>query len=149
MPYEYDATGIQPSEPKDFSPVPAGDYHLVIKDSEAKWTTKNDPMERVKCLIDEGFHKGRIVWHNVTFLPKDNRGAGMAIHFLKTIGEPYEGKFLVNTADWIGKRFLARIEVKIQEKGKNAGKPINEITMVMPVKDGVPYRKLTDDEVPF
>jgi len=121
MTFDYDATGIQPS---DFSLIPKGWYLVRVDEvvNEGKSSKGND-MVTVHIAVSDGEYKERkIMFHNVVFLPKETNGkktpgAGMAIHFLKCIGEPHENKLQVNTNNWIGKKFNALIDIKPDNKG--------------------------------
>lgn len=140
--FRHDATGVKVET--DFKAAPEGIYTLVIleasteKDGMERITKNGDRYVSVKCEIDEGEFIGNKVWTNITFLPKDKKGAGMAVHFLKTIGEPWEGEFEVDTENWIGRRFKAKLVVAKDQKGR----PKNEIAFI------IGDEKETD-EVPF
>jgi len=115
--FEYDASNIDPKEVEGpvFDPIPEGDYQLQIIESEEGISKKENPLVRLKCEVQCGVdindkeYFGKFVWHNVTFLPEGKKGRGMAIKFLKTIGEPFEGEFQVNAENWKGKMFDAHI----------------------------------------
>jgi hypothetical protein len=69
---------------------------------------------------------------------KHSKGAGMAIQFLKFIGEPWEGKFDIDTDRWINKRFKAKVRI-----GKDMqGRPKNEIAWLIDPN-------ASEEEVPF
>lgn len=131
-----------------FKVAPAGDYRLLISKitdtkNDMPWKTKNgDDYVQVECEIDDaGDFLGKKVWYGVTFMDDKSRpGAGMSLHFLKSIGEPYEGDFIVDTDNWVDKRF--RVKLKI---GKDLeGRPKNEIAYVIDESTQLP-----SDEVPF
>lgn len=133
--FKYDSTGVNMDRP-GFTPAPEGNYTLMIKEVEEKTTKKGNNMVSCICEIDTGEHIGKKIWHNVTFLDKGAKGAGMAIHFLKTINEPWEGEFDVNPNDWIGKTFNAHLIIEKDLKGRDR----NVVGWVI---------GLDDDEVPF
>jgi hypothetical protein len=135
----FDATGIDANSPV-FSPAPEGDYVLVIKDVKEKKTTTNRDMVGCKCEVAEGPYTGKTVWHNITFIPKGEPGAGMAVHFLKSIGEPFEGVLDADPIQWIGKEFAARLTVEKDYQGTMR----NKVKWVKPVVAALP-----DEEVPF
>ena len=62
----FDASTIAPRE--DFTPLPAGEYRVVIVDSDMKPTKKNDGQYlEVSYEVIEGEYKGRKLWsrHNL------------------------------------------------------------------------------------
>ena len=139
MPFNYSSKNINVDG--GFT-APAGVYRLVIKSVKEKTSKNGDPMVSVSCEIDDNQYLGVPVWHNVTFLGDDEngipkRGAGMAIKFLKTIGEPWENDFVVNSENWIGKKFSAKLNV-----GKSInGFDVNTIAYLIDPSD--------EDETPF
>lgn len=139
MPFPYNAKGVKPSSRPDYQVAPEGDYTLVIKtasdekDKLPRITKNGDPYVSVKCEIEDGEYKGTAVWHNVTFLDPQMKGAGMAIHWLKTIGEPWEGEFEVMPDQWVGRTFKAHLSVGMNNKGQ--------------AKNEISY--LIDDDTPF
>jgi hypothetical protein len=129
MPFRYSVTKEDIANKPE--PVPPGEYNLIIRETTLK-TTKvkpdgngGDPMVSAKCEIDDaGPHLGRKIWHNVIFWPeKDKEGKrpkarGLAVHFLKAIGEPYPengGEFDVDENNWIGRRFKAAVAQETYE----------------------------------
>jgi hypothetical protein len=138
----YDSTGV--SLDTNFTPAPAGVYWLkIVKVTDTKdglpWLTKNgDDYCSVECEIDDvGEHMGKKVWHGVTIMEPTKKGAGMAILFLKAIGEPWEGQFDIDSDNWVGKRFRAKLIVGKDQKGR----PRNELAYLVSEDAG--------EEVPF
>lgn len=137
MPFPYNASGIDASG--GFTPAPEGVYMLKIVDAAEKTSKKGNPMVSVRCQIDDANEwLGTTVWHNVTFLPKDAKGAGMAVQFLAAIGEPHEGEFEVDAFNWKGKSFRAKLKIEKDLQGRNR----NQIAYL--VSD-----EAAADEVPF
>lgn len=144
MKRSYDSTGV----PLDsgFAPVPEGIYSLIIREvADTKdgmpWKTKNgDDYVRVTCEIDDkSVYLGRKVWYGVTFIDDKTRpGAGMAINFLKNIGEPWEGAFEIDTDRWIGKTF--KVKLKITRDNKNNLR--NDVAYIV-------SEEQAEDEIPF
>lgn len=149
--YDYDAEGIEMNE--GFEPVPSGDYLLLIESVEEKISKKGDPLFNIKCEISGGEFAGRKIWHNVTLMGKGEdgkpkKGAGMALHFLKSIGEPYEGKIKVVPDNWIEKFFMATLGI---EEGFN-GRDRNFIAKLWAYEGEPPVKKdrsVNEEEVPF
>lgn len=67
--FKFDATNLTPSAEKtDFQPIESGLYGAVLK--EAVLTpTKSGNGEYIKCRADitHGEHKGRVIFHNITY----------------------------------------------------------------------------------
>lgn len=126
---EFDATGIEPSTGGKSKVLPKGWYNFEIityttNDGSKTYPmygfTKENKYQKVDLLlqvIDNPQWQDCKVFHTVTFMPKGKEGAGMAIHFLKTIGEPYEGKLDYHSEDWIGKK-LQGYAITDEYKGK-------------------------------
>lgn len=126
--------------------APAAQYWLTIKSvtdtkNGEQWKTKNgDDYVSVECEIDDaGDWLGHKIWYGVWFAEDKSRpGAGMAIHFLKCLGEPWENEFEIDTDNWIGKRFKAMLKIGKDQNNK----PKNEVAYVIDAS-------VDADEVPF
>lgn len=150
MSFSYNGTGVRPSG----SCVPAGDYLLKVVDTEEGKSKKKDDgsggdyQVTVHFKIADGPYKGRsIKFHRVTFLPKEHKAAGIAVHFLKTLGQPWEGVFTVDHAAWRGQL----VQAKVTEEEYN-GYINNKVAWVNPAED-VPATVVAEaaliEEVPF
>lgn len=140
MGHVYDATGIDPNQ-KSFELLPDGKYTLrITKAAEA--TSKNgNLMAKLESeVINNIEHNGRKVFHNVTFLKPKDAGAGMAIHFLKTIGQPWEGKIEIDIPAWEGATFTAKLG-KASYVSSKTGETVwkNEIKAVEKSEDDIPF----------
>lgn len=155
---EYDATGVEPSGGGQGKLLPKQWFTFEVISFVSKamdeypldGKTKNgDPKVDVLTeVVDEGEWKGHRVFHTVTFLPKGKDGAGMSIHWLKTIGQPYEGKFKPDSRAWVGSRARGyAIEDEYMGKKKNKWgeiKPLDETQAAMNAQ--TPAKK---DDLPF
>lgn len=134
--FGYNSTGVKPSQFTD--PVPNGEYIMQIIKAEEMESKKGDPMVKVTAVVDfPAEFAGATVFHYVTFFEKGQPGAGIALHFLKSIGQPHdEVKNLeVNAKDWEMKKFKAKI---IQEPYKTQdGKEgvSNKIKGIFPITE--------------
>jgi len=116
MGFRYNASGIK--EQGSYPLLEKNRYILKIESAEQTQTKKGYPMVTVNFVVQYGDYAGwRIKYHNVVFLPADSSGAGISIHFLKTIGEPYKGDFDVNPQNWIGKLLIGLVEQEPDLKG--------------------------------
>ena len=142
MPFPYNGSGIEVrSGPKAMPP--AGDYVLRITKAVAGLTGAGDDKVVANLEIAEGEHAlFSISYHNVTFFKdKTKKGAGMALHFLKCIGEPCEGEFAVDEGNWVGKKLMGHVEYETVKEGKHKGKTFPRIKWVdpLPAADEVPF----------
>jgi hypothetical protein len=151
MSFDFDGTGIVVEDKKfEKKLLPKGNYDFEIVEFVSKagnsypleGKTKNgDPkVDILAQVINSAEFDGERIFHSVTFMPKDKPGAGMAIHFLKTIGQPYEGKFNVNPEAWVGERFRGYV-ISDEYQGKKS----NKIKGIEPI--GVPNAPGSD--LPF
>lgn len=98
-------------EPMDFSPMKPGKYKVCVVEVKPSVSRNGDNMIEAHCVVDQEEGKGRHIWHRVTFIKEGKPGAGIAVHFLKTIGQPFDinADFKVKPKEWLGKRFLATV----------------------------------------
>jgi hypothetical protein len=109
--FNTDMTGVEIG--KSYTPLPEGSYVLRVHTVEEKKTKAGDPMVKVVLEVMTPLeHKGRKVFHNVTFFPAGAKGAGFAKHWLKVMGQPYEGQVTVNPAAWRGEKIVSDIIVE-------------------------------------
>jgi hypothetical protein len=138
MTFPYSSTGIEPSE--GFKLIPPDRYVLEIENAVEGVTKNGDPKVTVDYKVSDGPHKGSSIrYHNVSFLPVGAKGAGIAVHYLKSIGEPWEGDFKVNCQHWIGKKLIGTV---VQEKDLK-GVMRNVVRFVDPLEVSA------DSDVPF
>ena len=116
--------------------LPAGTYDLVITKVEEKKSSKGYPMVNVTCEVQNNQEfNGAKVFHNVTFLPKDQKGSGMSSHFLKCINQPYQGDIQVDSANWIGEDFKGKIQTREYDKKDGTKAKTNDIKEVLASDD--------------
>lgn len=119
--------------------LPAGTYDLVITKVEEKKSSKGHPMINVTCeVLNNPEFNGAKVFHNVTFLPKGDKGAGMSSHFLKCINQPYEGAISVDPDKWVGEDFKAKIQPREYDKKDGTKAKTNDLKEIFASED-VPF----------
>jgi len=137
---EYDATGVTLGK-KERQLLPDGWYKFRIRDVKEAHSQRGHYMAKVTCeVVDNLLYNGTWVFHNVTFVPPGEKGAGMAINFLKVIGEPWEGKIDIQISHWLGAKFEGRVTTTEYE-----GKKRNEIADIKVVGE----KEETKDDIPF
>lgn len=161
MGHSFNSTGIKPTR-GGYVLLPAGIYCLeIIRYKEGESEKKDYKVNLEANIIYPNKVEDLVVFgvtlkHTVTFMPPTNKkgevnkGAGMAIHFLKTIGEPWEesDELDIEPSRWIGKRFIAKIEPDDWETPEGKVIKLNKIRWldVIPA-DMLP--KLPEEGIPF
>ena len=140
MSFNFDGTGIDPDSKGTNRVLAKGWYDFEIVSFVSKAgdtypkegrTKNNDPMVSILCeVINNAEFEGERVFHTVIFLKPGTPGSGMSIHFLKTIGQAFEGQFVVDSSQWVGEQFSGYV---VQDEYK--GKTKNKITEIRAISD--------------
>lgn len=161
--FDFDATGIDPDSKGTSKVLPKGWYDFEIVEFVSKAgdtypkdgrTKNNDPMVNILCeVINNPEFDGERVFHTVTFLPakgpdgKPTPGAGMSVHFLKCIGQPFEGKISPDSSQWVGAEFSGYV-IQDEYKGKIKNK-LGEIKPMATFQNPEIEQAAKTDDVPF
>lgn len=129
MPRRYDGTGVDASDGYPIIETP-GWYPFRIVVATERESKNGDYQVTVDTVCLDPRWKDYPVRTWVTFLPKEQKGAGMALHFLKCIGEPYEGVIDVNPMAWERKTFMGKVEISEYQGKKN-----NKFSEISPIRD--------------
>jgi len=114
----YDGTGVDASG--GFPIIDKSGWYPFRIALETEGESKNGNYQvTVDCSCLDPRFKDYMVRHWVTFLPKEQKGAGMALHFLKCIGQPHEGVIDVNPFAWERKVFMGKVEISEYQGKKN------------------------------
>lgn len=121
MAHEYDATEVKGVD-GDYS-FPDGEYPLIITAvKEGLSKEAKDFQVIVDYEVVEGPQKGQKVrFHYVTFFPPAHKAAGISVHYLKSIGQPWQGKFRIDPDAWVGKTLSAYLAAE-EYNGKKSMK---------------------------
>lgn len=144
MPFKASSEGISLD---DEFVIPDDEYVLEIV--KAKEGLSKDGLYQqviVDFKVAEGQRKNFPVnYHYVTFKKAGDKGAGMAIKFLKTIGQPWEGDFTVDASKWVGAKLVGYLSAEEYNGKKNM-----KCKWVKPVDTGSQVEKdEAMEEVPF
>lgn len=148
--FEYDGTGVNPD---GFNLIPDGWFPFQIFDVDEGTSKSGYQQVLVKAACMDSRQKDKTVWHWVTFLPKDNKGAGMALHFLKCIGQPHDGLIKVEPNAWKYQKFMGKVYTDTYN-GKRNNK-FEEISPfreeIAPLEEPLPAGVKASDEaeIPF
>lgn len=69
----------------DNGPIPAGKYHVSIKETEYKVSAAGAEYLSVRFSVRSGEHKGRIVFNNYNLFHANEKVRGIALSQLKTL----------------------------------------------------------------
>ena len=111
MPFNYNAAGIA------ILGIPEDEYILQIKNAKEGKSKGGDYQVTCSLEVVGGKHNGVSVTHYVTFLPKGHKSAGMALHFLHSRGQPFEGEFNVDPQQWLN-NYVSAYLVRDEFNGK-------------------------------
>lgn len=125
----YDGTGVDASGGFPIIDKPGWYPFRITLATEGESKNQDYQVTVDAACLDPRF-KDYSVRHWVTFLPKNQKGAGMALHFLKCIGEPYDGVIDINTFAWERKTFMGKVEISEYQGKKN-----NKFAEISPIKD--------------
>lgn len=98
--------------PQGFYTFQITDFREKNKEGHALVTKNGDPKIMAICEIVDGDNAGKSCIHNVIiYQPKSPsiKGIGITRHFLKCIGEPWEGDLNIDPDNWVGKQFKAEV----------------------------------------
>lgn len=152
MSFRHNSTGIDPDS--SILLLPDGWFTLKIFEAEEMKSKNGNDMVRVKCnVVNNPEYKEATLWHWIVFLPQEQKGAGISVQFRKAIGVPYGGDDIVDSDDWVGKRFEGHvIQETYEKKTRNKIESVRSINREA-VSVGTDGEKITvgadDDEVPF
>lgn len=95
----------KPQQASGFADIPKGTKVLMrVMKATGNKSTQGNPFVTINLEGYSGEYKGKkINFHNVTFLPKAHKYAGIALHVLKCLLQPHEGSFKVTPDAWVGK----------------------------------------------
>lgn len=145
--FSYNSTGVDLSRQNGGPTIPEGLHSFRIVEAKPARSKKGYNMVEVVCeIMNNPDLIGRRVKHWVTFMPPEHKAAGMAVHFLKVIGQPWEGNFDVTVSDWEGATFVGK--VKHESFTNKDGREMMSAKIIAVDYLGEPVAK-KEDEIPF
>lgn len=130
----YDGTGIEASSGFPLIEKEGWYPFRIVVATEGK-SKDGDYQVVVDAVCLDPKWKDFGVRHWVTFLPKGSPGAGMALHFLKCIGEPHEGVIDVEPLAWERKVFMGKVFVNEYTTKDGVKKRNNKFAEISPIRD--------------
>ena len=150
----------------DFSPIPEGEYNLLVEDAESKRTKDGEGQYiSLKLQVLDGKYKGRLIFHNVTIQNRNDKAVEIGRKALIILSR-CKGKPLTDSAQLLGVTVRAKVRIRPAQNGYDAQNdvayyigPIESASQSMPapaeIKRTVVHRspdappKQEDDDCPF
>ena len=119
-----------------FEPLPSGDYDFEIAQADVAQTQTQKTMYKVRCKVEAGPHKDRLVFHQFVISPENPNALAMFFRQMNVLGLNRDF-FAQNPSDHqvaehlTGKRFRGQVTIK-QWQGQDR----NEIKQLYTATDG-------------
>lgn len=130
----FDSSQVEPSSPMD--PIPAGDYAMIISESEMK-ATKNGNGEYLQlvCQVIDGEYKGRKVWERLNLYNPNATAVSIAEATLSAICRAVGVVHCQDSEDLHDKPFVGSVKF-VPESGQYKAK--NEMAGYAPLAGAAP-----------
>ena len=128
----FDATTVQPDE--GFDPVPAGDYPVIITDSEMKQTKAGTGHYlQLTLQVIDGPAKNRLIWHRLNIQNPNATAQEIGQRQLSALCHAVGKLQVQDSAELHGIPFVARVIVKTDDYGaKNEIKSVKGFAQHQP-----------------
>jgi len=138
--FEFNANEVEPAD-NDFSPLPAGDYKVIITQTEDKVTSDNPRNKYLSItfdLADEGKYKGRKIFENLNLWrdgtrETDPKTVSIAQQNLSAICRAVGKMKIKDTQELCGKPILVTLKITPASGNYGAG---NRITKYQSINGG-------------
>lgn len=112
--YVFDPQEVQPAA--DFSPVPAGEYVVMITESEMKPTRTGGEMLSLTHQVIDGEFKGRLIWESLNLVNSNPKTVQIAQGHLSAICHAAGITQAITDSEQLHNRpMIIRVEVDEQE----------------------------------
>lgn len=127
----FDATQVEPQE--SFDPIPAGEYNVLIEDSEMKPTKSgNGEYLQITFSVLDGQYNGRKIWDRLNLLNPNQTAVDIANRTLSAICHATGVMNLTDSVQLHGKTLRVKVAVS-QREGYD---PSNEIKAYKAIGQG-------------
>ena len=121
-----------------FSPIPKGEYRVVVESSEQKDSKNGSPMLVLKVLVIDGDHEGRVIFENLILRHANEKTEEISLRKLKqlklAVGKPNARE----EHELWDVPVLAKVTVEEDKSGEYG--PRNRIQAFAPVEKAAPAR---------
>lgn len=119
-------------------PVPANTYTVEVAACEAKTTSTNKPMLKVRGKIVGGPYDGKTVWHNMTLSADNDVAVAIFMRHLEAYGLDMTYLSQGPSFDQIAAALVGRQASWVVKLGSYQGKPKNDVEDVRALTGAVP-----------
>ena len=140
-----EAFDVEVEEKKEYPPIPAGDYSVVIQEAELKDTKKGGQRVAIRYEIEAGALAGRLVFDSLNIINKGDKAKiteqiarRKLIQIFEAIGKPGAQ----DTNDMLGGRLKLRIKLT------NDPDFPNDVTKYMPLNAAPARQSFTPPAAP-
>lgn len=110
----FDPAAVEPAQ--DFEPVPAGEYMVIITDSEMRATRAGGEMLSLTHQVIEGEFKGRLIWETLNLVNANPKTVQIAQQHLSAICHAVGITQAITDSEQLHNRpLVVRVEVDHQE----------------------------------
>ena len=141
----------EPPQNRDFEPIPAGEYPILITASEIKETSKKKSGEAEKgeyveivCEIQGEEHNGRLLWCRFNIHNDNETAEEIGRAELGALGRALGIEEVESEADFLGGEAIAKVKVK-SRVWQGEKKVENEVCGWKPLNSG--SASVKDDEI--
>lgn len=120
----FDATQIQPDAPREL--IPAGDYKVIITESEMANTSTGGQMLKLTMQVIDGEHQGRMLWDRLNLVNNNPKAVEIAQRQLSAICHSV-GKYQISDSSEIHNMpLIASVKIRPASADGQYG-PQNEV----------------------
>lgn len=118
--FNFNAAAVEPMAPRQYGPLPAGDYEMIITKSDVK-PTKAGTGEylELEMQVVSGEHSGRRHWERLNVSNPNKQAEDIAKAALASLCLAVNVTDIEDTADLHDIPFIARVEIDRKEPDRN------------------------------
>ena len=100
---------------QSFDPIPEGEYHLKITETELKDSASGGSYIKLKFIVIGPSHQGRVIFGNITIRNNNPKAEEIGTQQLATLARAIGVKKVSDTDQLIGGEFIGRVIIKPAE----------------------------------
>lgn len=118
--FNFNAAAIEPAQPRNYDPLPAGEYAMMVVRSELKDTQSGTGQYiKLEMHVVSGEHAGRRVWENLNIDNPNKQAEDIARQQLASLCRAVGVVDLEDTEELHDKPFIASIAIDRKDPTRN------------------------------